>query len=256
MGIERAAVYRRDDIGQRLGEKRGPSLPRRCGSRQIFHDAEAEQHAAVFGNGGAAVVRSQKLHGGVVAAAANRPVLSVNHIQAPFLHVAVHVVEAPGIGGELRHLQAHRHFVAGVLLHLPLVFGEGFSCVVFRGGAGAARVFPFGFGGETEGAARLAGEPRAVGIGLLPAYHDDGFVIGLGEALIAAVGFVRRLEGLVLGVGDFGRAHAEGRVRDIGHRGYRHLGTGHGETEERKNVFQIDKCFSGCSLMVTKIRIF
>ena len=89
-----------------------------------------------------------------------------------------------------------------------------------------------------------------------PAYHDDGFVIGLGESFVAAVGFVRRVEGLVLGVGDFGGAHAEGGVRDVRHRGHRHLGTGHGKAQERDRVFQIDKCFSGCSLNLTKIRIF
>ena len=149
------------------------------GARVCFHDAETQEDAAVFGDGSAAVIGRQEFHGGVVAAATDGLVVSVHGIQAPFLHIAVHVVKAPGVGSELRHLQAHGHFVTGIFLYFPLVFGEGVAGVVFCRASGAAGVFPLGFGGEAEGSARLAGEPRAVGIGLLPAYHDDGFVIGL-----------------------------------------------------------------------------
>ena len=119
----------------------------------------------------------------------------------------MHVIQSPRIGLELSHLQGDMLLVAGVLLHLPLAFREGVARVIIRGRSRPAGILPFLLGGEAIVLASLFGEPSAVGHGVVPRHHDHCLVVSGGEALLASL--VRRVERLVLRVGDFRGAHSE-----------------------------------------------
>ena len=224
MGIERGeGIFRLDDIGKRLHENRfmdgmtpfspGSSVAEQGPAKDIgplvtFHHPESQQDGAVGLHGSRPVGAPEIPHRSVVATPADDAEFSVAIIiKAPLLHIPVHVIQSPRIGLELSHLQGDVLLVTGVLLHLPLAFRERVARVVGGRGSRPAGVLPFLLGGKTVVFTGLLGKPSAVGHGIVPRHHDYRLVISHGEALLASL--VRRVERLVLRVGDFRRAHPE-----------------------------------------------
>ena len=177
-----------------------------------FDDPETYLGVPVGGDCGHPGVPADIFHRGVVAAAPGcREALGVE-VGAPFLHVAEHVVEAVGIGAAHGYRERDDNQVPlGVLVPVH-VGGEG---------VGAAGEFPLLFGGEGVELSGPAGQPVAVGEGVVPADVHHGLVVGDGKAAVSAKCPVRGVEGLVLGVCDFGGAHAEGCAGEgnLHHRG-------------------------------------
>src|SRR2546423_5241874 len=112
-------------------------------------------------------------------------------LRTPFAGVAEHVVEAPGVGF---FLHGGHGFVVGVFLG-PGHIENGFLVELHRVFcAGAAGVFPFGFGGEAIFLAGFFGEPDAIHFGGFVGDGDDreaGMAVAAvgGEVGFAGAGF-------------------------------------------------------------------
>lgn len=92
-------------------------------------------------------------------------------IQHPFVHVAVNIVQAPRVGFFLADFFVTAVAVIeipGVLAKFFRVFTKRVGCV----GAGAASVFPFGFGRQAVVAARLLAQPLAIHAGRVMGHAD------------------------------------------------------------------------------------
>src|SRR5207244_5896496 len=114
----------------------------------------------------------------------------------PFAGVAEHVVEAPGVG---LFLHGGHGFVVGVFLgpgHVEYGFFVELHWVL---GAGAAGVFPFGFGGEAIVLAGFFGEPDAVHLGGFVGDGDDGEAGVAVAAVGGEIGFARAGFGIEAG---------------------------------------------------------
>jgi len=104
----------------------------------------------------------------------------VPSVLAPFPDIAVHVVEAEGIGREgayrggfLAVFARRRAVVAVVAVEVGLVRADACSEVEGGAGAGTAGVFPFRFAGQPVGVAALPTQPGAIGLGLVPGHIDQ-----------------------------------------------------------------------------------
>ena len=89
-------------------------------------------------------------------------------IFAPLIHIAMHVVEAPGIGREAGHLDglvAEAALGAICIAIIAIVIGQlradRFAAIKRRGAAGAAGVFPLRLTRQSVGASRALAEPGA-----------------------------------------------------------------------------------------------
>ena len=128
-------------------------------------------------------------------------------VDGPFGDVAMHVIEAPGVGLFEAHFLVGEVAVVdepGILRELRDIVAEG----VGGGGSGAAGVFPFCFGGEAVEVSRLGGEPLA---------KFGGGVIG--HVHRGVLGSVRKApvhEHVVVLNGGLGDGIDEGRFFEVG----------------------------------------
>ncbi len=122
-------------------------------------------------------------------------------IEAPLGDVAVHVVQAPGIGLLLADLLGLLGVVdvPGVLAELLGVVAPGVGGL----GAGAAGVFPLGLGGQAIDLAGLLGEPAAVFHRGVVGDADDRLAVAAEAEGLVGVGRGRAGDGvgLLLGLG-------------------------------------------------------
>ena len=98
----------------------------------------------------------------------------------------------------------------GGLAEVGLLRRQLLARAIGRGRAGAAGVFPLGFGRQAIRLAFLLRQPVAEVDRLLPGHHDDRVVVVLADVVLAAQLLVLGLELLELGIGDLGDAHVEG----------------------------------------------
>ncbi len=131
-------------------------------------------------------------------------VVGEEEIESPFVGVAVHVVESPWVRFFLADGVIFENgiaFVPGMIVEEFGVISEGVS----GGGASAAGVFPFCFGGESVVVSGLSGEPFAkFGGGVLG--DADGWVVGL---IVSALHFAVHA---FPGIGGLSDCVDEGRV--------------------------------------------
>ena len=103
-------------------------------------------------------------------------VIGIVLIEAPFGDVAVHVVEAPGVGLFLADFLILQIAVVAE----PRVFAEFRGVItegVSGGRSGAAGVFPLGFGRQAIEVAGLCAEPLAIFVGGMLRHADGGIAI-------------------------------------------------------------------------------
>ena len=154
-------------------------------------------------------------------------------VVAPFLNVAVHIVQTPCIRrrrGNLKRwaidpallldlavlvalllLPQCIHDIDGRYEQLVLVENpiQVIASVILAGGAGPAGVFPFGLGRQTVGPTFFLGQPLTELHRIVPTDKDNRLIVFLRKVVSTAIFFMRRVELLVLGIGHLGGRHME-----------------------------------------------